>query len=72
MTRSEHVEWCKARAKEYLAAGNVTDAYTSMCSDLNKHEETKDHPAIGLGLMMMMGGHLSSVSEMERFIDGFN
>lgn len=72
MNRSEHLEWCKKRALEYVDAGDVTNAYASMGSDLNKHPETEGHPAIQLGMMLMMAGHLSSAAEMRKFIDGFN
>lgn len=72
MTRSEHLEWCKQRAKEYIGSGDVNGAYTSMVSDLGKHDETRGHAAIPIGMMLMMGGYLSSKDEMSKFIDGFN
>uniref|UniRef100_A0A6M3M8A4 Uncharacterized protein n=1 Tax=viral metagenome TaxID=1070528 RepID=A0A6M3M8A4_9ZZZZ len=72
MTRSEHVEWCKQRALEYIDIGDLNQALTSMCSDLGKHPETKNHAGIGLGMMMHMGGHLSKPEEMRKFILGFN
>lgn len=72
MTREQHLEWCKKCAHEYLASGDVQNAYASMASDLNKHPETEGHPAISLGMMMLMSGHLSTLREMEKFIDGFN
>ena len=72
MTRSEHLQWCKDRAMEYVDRGDVTNAYSSMCSDLDKHVETKNHPAISLGMGLMVGGMLSTVEEMRKFIEGFN
>lgn len=72
MTRQQHLDWCKQRAHEYLASGDVQNAYASMASDLNKHSETEGHPAIQLGMMLMMSGNLSSVADMRKFIDGFN
>lgn len=72
MTRQEHLDWCKKRAFEYLDKGDTLNAFTSMGSDLQKHPETKDHIAIGLGMQMMMIGALSSVHEMRKFIEGFN
>lgn len=71
-SRAEHLAWCKQRAREYLDQGDVQSAYASMSSDLGKHEETVDHAAIQLGMMLMMGGHLSTVAEMREFIEGFN
>ncbi len=72
MTRQKHMEWCKKRALEYVDNGDLTNAYSSMASDLGKHEETKNHVAISLGMMLMMSGKLSTQEEMRKFIEGFN
>lgn len=66
-TRQQHLEWCKKRALEYCDMGDMNQAMPSMGSDLGKHPETQ-----GLGMMMLMGGHLNSQSEMRKFIEGFN
>lgn len=71
-TRKEHLEWCKKRALEYLDMGDTTNAFASMVSDLRKHEETEDHPAIQLGIMLKMSGALNDTDEMRKFIEGFN
>lgn len=70
-TRAEHLRWCKARALEYLPDG-PTGALTSMLSDLGKHEETRDHPAATLTMMLMMGGLLSDAGSVRHHIEGFN
>src|SRR5713226_8470617 len=41
MTRDEHVEWCKKRAREYLDKGDLENAIASMISDMNKHPECR-------------------------------
>ncbi len=71
MTRTEHVEWCKQRAHEYLAQGDLGQASASMRSDLSKHPETKaaGEMMAPMGLMAAMSG---STEEVRRFIDGFN
>ena len=71
-TRAEHLEWCKGRALQYVEMGNLSGAWASMTSDLRKHLETADHPAISLGNTMLVGGLLNSATEMRRFIEGFN
>lgn len=71
-TRIEHLAWCKERALEYAARDDLTNAWASMVSDLGKHPETEGHPAIGLGMMMLIGGMLSSKIQMVDFIEGFN
>jgi hypothetical protein len=57
---------------EYISRGKVGEAFTSMASDLGKHPETKGHPAILLGMDLLMNGHLDSGSKMAEFINGFN
>lgn len=71
-TRSNHLEWCKQRATEYLDRGDVTNAVASIMSDLNKHPDTERHPGIRLGMMLMLGGQLSTVDQAREFIQGFN
>jgi len=72
MTREEHIEWCKTRALKYCDAVDHVQAFSSMVSDLGKHPDTRKHPAIQLGMAMLMGGRLSSQSAMRTFIEGFN
>ncbi len=43
-----------------------------MASDLNKHDETRDHRGIELGMELIMVGQLSTQREMRKFIEGFN
>lgn len=71
-TREEHLKWCKERALEYVERGDMTNAMASMASDLKKHDETANHAGITMGMMMLMGGHLSIPHDMRKFIDGFN
>lgn len=70
MTRSEHIEWAKTRALEYVDTGDTQQAFSSLASDLRKHKETENHPAIQLGMLIMMSGKLESETEMKEFIDG--
>lgn len=72
MTRDEHLAWCKRRALEYVAIGDLQQALASMISGLRKHPETETHCGIELGFMLMMGGLLSTPAEMKKFIEGFN
>ena len=72
MTRQEHLDWCKKRAIAYLDNGDVNQAWASMASDMAQHLELSGHPAIGLGMQMLMSGHLSSDVAMRNFILGFN
>ena len=72
MTKQEHLNWCKKRALELVDAGELTQAFASMGSDLNKHPETEGHIGIKLGIIEVMGGHLDTVDKMRDFINGFN
>lgn len=71
-TRQEHMDWCKNRALEYLERGDQKNAWGSMVSDLGKHPETAGHPAIQLGMMLVMSGNMNSCEEVRKFIEGFN
>lgn len=70
-TRKDHLDFCKARALEYVARGDIHGAFTSMVSDLGKHDETKGHMGIMLGTELLVGGHLDSPIKMRQFIEGF-
>ncbi len=72
MTRQEHMEWSKTRAREYLDDGDPRQAFDSMASDLNQHSETRGHVGLALGLLELMAGRLSTVPQMREFIEGFN
>ncbi len=73
MTRQEHLDWCKQRALEYIDRGDVVNGITSMCSDLEKHDETRGHKGIQIGIMMLMlPGKSSDIAWARHFINGFN
>lgn len=72
MTRSEHLQWCKDRAIEYIKAGDIEQGIISMMSDIRKHPETDSKALVSLCMMMLMGGQLKTASEAEKFINGFN
>lgn len=72
MTRQQHLEWCKKRAHEYLAQGDIENAIASMLSDLNKHDETRLSPGSPLSMLGMMAAMSHDRREAVRFIDGFN
>lgn len=72
MTRQEHLEWCKQRALEYVDKGDNKNAFASFQSDMGKHPDTANNSALKLGMMLLIGGHLSSQSQMKQWIIGFN
>jgi hypothetical protein len=72
VTRQEHLDWSKQRALEYVDRGDLVQAFTSMGSDLSKHDELRNHPGIQIGLQFLMIRGLSTRYEMRRFIEGFH
>ena len=72
MDRTEHLQWCKDRALEYVRSGDLTNAIASFQSDMRKHAETASHSGLELMAMMRFGGDLSTTTEVEKFIEGFN
>lgn len=71
-TRAEHLAWCKKRAIDELKRGSSANAWASMVSDMGKHDETRGHIALELGMMMLMSGQLDSSAKMQKFIEDFN
>ena len=73
MTRQEHLNWCKRRALEYVTAGDNSQAFASMTSDIMKHPETQMHQATNeLGISLLVNGHLESAQQMRDWINGYN
>jgi len=52
-TRQEHLMFCKKRALECVEAGDLSEAFASMASDLSKHPETEGHSGISLGMAFL-------------------
>lgn len=72
MTRDEHLAWAKRRALAYLDDEfDLSNAFTSMASDLSKHPELKK-----IGEMMFPIGMLYVVNrdarQLRAWIEGFN
>lgn len=68
-SRKEHLEWCKKRALEYVDAGDLTGALSSMVSDMGKRDDTRIDPMLAaLGMMEFSNGSAA----MRRWIEGFN
>lgn len=67
-TRAEYLAWCKQRALAYLP-DDPQQAFMSMASDLGKHDETRAHTGIEIGMMMLASGN---THEMRELIEGFN
>jgi Tfp pilus assembly protein PilF len=67
--RAEHLAWAKQRALEYLDAGDIANAVTSMGSDLGKHPETK--PSQVLMLLGMRYVLDQDAAATRRWIKGF-
>ena len=72
MTRAEHLQWSKDRALQYVNAGDLHNAFASMCSDLRKHPELENHAGAQLGMMLMLSDLLGTEQKMREWIVGFN
>lgn len=70
--RTEHLQWCKDRALKYVEQGDFQQAITSIGSDLTKHDETKNHPGIDIGIKLLLIGALNTKDDVIRFIEGFH
>jgi hypothetical protein len=70
LTREEHLAWCKRRALEYLDAGEITNAITSMMSDMDKHPETRCNNKVLAHLGMLIAVE-QNADAARRFIEGW-
>ena len=71
-SRTEHLNWCKQRANDYVEQNDLNNAFASFQSDMTKHPETANHLALEMGTMLLLGGHLSTQHQMREWIKGFN
>lgn len=71
MTRQEHVQWCKTRALEYVASGDLQGAVASMLSDMGKHNETGGPGLDFLGMAGLMDIQRGPQA-VKTWIEGFN
>lgn len=72
MTRTEHLNWAKQRALEYLDAGDLNNAFGSMASDLSKHDDFQGPTydmLTELGMLELMNRNGPGI---RRWIEGFN
>ena len=70
MNRTEHLQWCKDRALEYVEQNDLKNAFASFQSDMRKHLETNRHLALEMGTMLLIGGQLSTAKQMSDWITG--
>lgn len=70
-TREEHLAFCKDRARKYLERDDVTNAITSMFSDLDKHPETKIVPGSILSKLAVAYLISGDPEDARRYIEGF-
>jgi hypothetical protein len=72
-TRAEHIQFCKRRAREYINAGLLDQAVTSMMSDLRNHPETEGMARNAhLGMIGLMDAKAGDRDAVSRFIEGFS
>lgn len=74
MDRQAHLIWAKKRALEYTQQRDYVQAFSSLLSDLSKHEDLRDAHQLcrDMGGRLLMGGHLNSTQKMTEWIEGFN
>lgn len=70
MTAAEHFAWAKARAIEYVNAGDGITAMASFVSDLSKHEGTAG--ILHQDLQNLFAGEvlIAGAEGARRFIEG--
>ena len=72
VSRAEHMQFCKRRAREYIDAGLLDQAVTSMMSDLRNHPETMPVARNAhLGMIGLNDAMKGDADAVRRFIEGF-
>lgn len=69
-TRAEHIAWARKRALEYVEAGELTQAVTSMLSDLGKHPETTP-PLAEEGMAVLLWANGGDAASVRLWIERF-
>lgn len=72
MERKEHLQWCKDRALEFVENNDLTGAFASFQGDMMQHEETSNHLALEVGMILLLSGNLDTQEQMKNWIFGFN
>lgn len=70
LTAAEHIAWAKGRALEYVDAGDLTNAISSLISDLQKHPATLHHKVAARamdGYVLALSGADAVRQWVERF-----
>lgn len=74
MNRTDHLQWAKDRAIELVNQGDLVGAFASLTSDFGLHDDLSSALELqtSLGAMQLVGGHLNTAHDMEKWIEGFN
>lgn len=72
MNRTEHLQWAKNRALEYVELGDFPQAIASMHSDLNKHPETTYSKEIFNALYLALIAQRLTKKTVTKWINDFN
>lgn len=70
-TAKEHLDWCVERAMQYADQGDMTNAWASFLSDVDKHPGTEYIRYHELAAMAMLSGIYHSPKEFRDFISGW-
>ncbi len=70
-TRAEHLAWCKQRALEYVDLGDLTNAVSSMVSDMGKHPGTEASCQAPLAMIGMVNAADGDARRVREWIEGF-
>jgi hypothetical protein len=72
MDRAEHLQWCKDRAIELLDLGEYANSIALMVSDLGKHPDTQNHPALNVTIRILIADQPLTENKIRKWIEGFN
>jgi hypothetical protein len=68
INRDDYIAYCKERAMQYL--DDPQQAIASLTSDMLDNRHTQNHPALQLGMLLLMTGQLDTGDKLIKFIQG--
>lgn len=72
VSREDHLAWCKSRALECVARGDLHEAVASMISDMQKHPLTDTRALGDLAMAGMMDAKKRDARAVKRWIEDFD
>jgi hypothetical protein len=69
--RSAHIQNCKNEAYVYLDKNDFASAWAAFYKDMKENKLTENHPALVIGMHLVLSGHITTIEQLRKHIDGY-